>query len=249
VIATTTIGIASLVRRKMIPNPTLRLMIGFAPVAMALHVGSLFLAYLGGGFEDWMIESASSFPRYTTQVGYAACATGLVAGATVAIPWLVRFLAAIPPKAAAAACSIGALMLFATTIVRPTLALEPIVEERMYHRQLAVAALEHVPPGHRVVAAAPKWAINYLRYVAWTHFEPHERPSLVDGLMFFKSDDDCDASRVLSRWLANRSIDVVLLIDAHEYTRRCARHFAPDQIWRRILGYWQPIDLPRDDTP
>jgi FtsH-binding integral membrane protein len=246
VIATLTVGVASLVRRNLIANPTLRLMVGLVCVVMGLHVASLFAAYLGTGFEDWMITTASSFPRYTTQVGYAVCVTGLLMATTVLVPAVSAKLASVPPRRLAMASVLVCVVLFSAMTVRQTLALQDLVRERAHHREVALAALKNVPAGHRVVAAAPKWTLNYLRYVAWAELGPGERPSLVDGLMFYKSDDDCEANRVLANWMANPSIDAVLLVDADAYVKRCARNSSPDRIWWRLAGSWRSIQVPED---
>ncbi len=245
VLATMGLGFASLIRRTLISNPTLRLMAGLVSVAMALHVASLFAAYLGGGFEDWMITTASSFPRYTTHVGYAVCVTGLVVASTVFVPLLSSRLSGISSRVVATACLMGCVALFAFTIVRPTLALQFLAEERAYDRKLALAALKEIEAGARVVAAAPKWTVTYLRYAVWADLKARERPHLVEDLMFFEADDDCQADRVLAGWLANPSIDAVLLVNAREYTRRCAPNSAPNRVWRRLVGRWEVLDLQR----
>jgi hypothetical protein len=246
VLMTMGFGFASMIRRTLIANPMLRLMIGLVSIAMSLHVASLLAAYLGTGFEDWMITTASSFPRYTAQVGYAVCATGLLAAASILVPMLASRLASLSSRAVAAACLASCAALFAVMTVRPTLALKPVAHERAQQRKLALAALKVIEPGDRVAAAAPKWTINYLRYVIWADLAPHERPSLVDDVMIFNSSDVCETKRLVTNWISNPSVDAVLLVDAHAYTSRCAVDTSPTRVWRRPAGRWQKLDLLED---
>jgi hypothetical protein len=248
VLATMAVGLVSLVRRSFIANPTLRLLVGFVSVMMALHVATLFAAYLGSGFEDWMITTASSFPRYTSQVGYAVCVTGLFLLAVKCLPIAWSILSRLPTRAVAATCLLGCALVFLIDTVRPTLAYASAAREQAHRRQFALQALRTIPPGHRLAAAGSKWSLNYLRYVYWVDLNEEERPTLVDRIVFYETDSTCDMSETLARWLRNPAIDDVLLVDADTFTRRCEPNVAPDQVWRRSVGEWQTIRLARGDT-
>ena len=248
VLATMAVGLLSLVRRSFIANPTLRLLVGFVSVMMALHVATLFAAYLGSGFEDWMIITASSFPRYTSQVGYAVCITGLFLAAVKCLPIAWSILSRLPPRAVAATCLLGCALVFLIDTVRPTLAYASTARDQAHRRQFALEALRTIPPGHRLAAAGSKWSVNYLRYVYWVDLDEDERPTLVDRVVFYETDRSCAMSETLAQWLRNPAIDDVLLVDADDFARRCEQNTAPDQVWRRSSGEWQTIRLARSDA-
>jgi hypothetical protein len=248
VLTTMAVGLVSLVRRSFIANPTLRLLVGFVSVMMALHVATLFAAYLGSGFEDWMIKTASSFPRYTSQVGYAVCITGLTLLALQLLPVAWSVLSRLPTQAIAAICLVGCAAVFLIENVRPTWAYATAAKAQISRRQLALEALKKIPPGHRLAAAGSKWSLNYLRYVYFVDVDADERPMLVDRVVFYDTDDSCEMSETLDHWIHNPAIDDVLLVDAEKFTTRCEPAAAPDQVWRRSVGQWEPIRLARGDT-
>lgn len=248
VLGTMTAGLFSLIRRSFIANPTLRLLVGFVSVMMALHVTTLFAAYLGGGFEDWSIKRASSFPRYTSQVGYAVCITGLVLLALKVLPIAWTVLSRLPAQAVAAICLLGCAAVFLINTVWPTLVYANAAHQQQNRRHLALQALKTIPPGHRLAAAGSKWSLNYLRYVYFVDVEAQERPTLVERVMFYETESPCAFSETLSRWQQNPAIDDILLVDAELFTTHCDPNALPDQVWSRSVGEWQPIRLAGGDT-
>jgi len=247
VLLTMAVGLLSLLRRSFIANPTSRVLVGFVSVAMALHVASLFAAYLGTGFEDWMIQSASSFPRYTSQVGYAVCLTGLMLLALKVLPMLSSVYARLSPAAVATLCAIGCAGFFVLVTVRQTLALVPSSRENTHRRHLALAALKNVRPGDRFTTVGTKWSYNYLRYGSWVDLEPGERPTLVDRFFVNDTDSTCDGNKFLAQWRADPTIDAILFVDARDFAARCARDPSPDQLWQRSIDEWHRIELDRPE--
>jgi hypothetical protein len=246
VLASMAAGIWSFIRRSSFGNLTVRLAIGFITIAMALHLATLFAAYLGGGFDERSILTASSFPRYTSQAGYAVCSIGLLAFAFTAVPFFAPLLTRIPAKAMVTLCVLGCVGLFLLQTARVTLNLEELVSDRFARRQLAFAVLEELP-GHRVAAAGARWSLNYLRYGVFAHMEEAKRPTIDEYVMLFEADDHCGARDAVTGWLADPAIDIVLLIDAGDFAARCMHNPAPDQVWRRSAGKWEVLDLNRVD--
>jgi hypothetical protein len=245
VVATMTVGFLALVRRSIISNPTLRLMLCVSSVAMLLHVASLIAAYLGTGFEALEIRQAACFQRYSSQVGYSLCVAGLVTLSLKVLAIKPRRFIGLTMHEVAVYGTAACLALFAVLTVRPTLVLALKARQDAHLRMLALEALKSLPPGARVAVMGDRWALNFLRYESWVGLKAAERPRFVDRHQILRAETDQSVRILLTRWTADPDVDAILLVDAGELAIRSGLGVAPDQVWRRQDRQWRAINSRR----
>jgi hypothetical protein len=242
---TVAVGLISLLRRATLSDPTTRLLVGVTSVAMLLHVASLLAAYLGTGFDVLEIRQAACFQRYSSQVGYALCVSGLVAFAQKGLAARAGRLPSLTTAQVTAWGVTACAVLFLALTVRPTLALAVKADRDEQRRKLALEALKTVPGGTRVAVIGDRWSLNFLRYESWVDLRADERPRWIARHQVVRADTRQSDQALLERWTCDPNIDAILLVDAREFARQSGLNIAPDQIWRRDEHAWRVLRLPR----
>jgi len=245
VFATCVAGFLSLIKRSLIASPNARLLLGVVSVAMSLHVLSLVATYIGVSFLDWEISQALSFQRYSAHLGFSVCVVGIAVLVLEALPYAAGFLRRARAKYVVACATAACGALFFVQVVRPSLSVAADLRGSLEKTVPSLTALKLIPAGHRAVVVGDFWSLYLIQYVLWTEIALPDRPILVAKQEVNRRKDVPAAEQELERWIADPSIDAILLVDALEFAVQVGLEPAPDYLWSRSTERWQKLDIER----
>jgi hypothetical protein len=238
-------GLLFLLRPQVCPNRNVRVVMGFVSLAMLMHLAALFLAYLGGGFSDDEIVRAASLQRYSTHVGFSACAIGL----TVFALGLSRYGRAAAVRSARAWVRPGILVLYSVGLIGgigvPALRWTRSFQNGLAQtRFFAEDALSAVPKGNRVAIVGEYWSVRLFAYLA--QILP-QAPEIAAAENIDTAAQWNDARERYAMWTQDPSIANVVLIDAESIAIDLGIGPHSDLIWSRETNQWQILQLHRPD--
>lgn len=243
VLFTVIAGLVSLVRASAFKNEKLSLMLGFVALAMPIHFLSLFVAYLGTGFNQMEILKAASLHRYSTHVGFATCVFGLVALICLALPYAGNLLSRVT-RAQAIALGAGLYAIPACfNILLPGLyAGSSYLKSYQGLRDSAAMVSRVIPAAESVAIIGSEWAMNFASYELWRPAEARRGP-LFKGRKISQTDADLSsAMEHLDRWMSDQSIDHIWLFDDKPLNAALGHAQALNVVWSRATGQWRVIE-------
>lgn len=243
VLATTGVGWIALFRRPFVANERFALLLSFVGVAMPIHFASLFVAYLGTGFNEMEIAKAASLHRYSSHIGFAVCIFGLILVALAALRYAARLnLRLTAPKAIAVVLGLYALPL-GFNILLPC-----VYAGAFYFKQYkglsdsAEKIAKLIPPGESVAIFGPDWSILFGSYHTWRPTSATRGPIFKDRKIVASAADLPAADQYLKRWMADESIDHIWLFDAEVLNTALGTPHRRHIIWSRASGHWRVVD-------
>jgi hypothetical protein len=245
-IAATVLGWIVLLRRSVIPDERLALMLAAVGVALPIHFISLCVAYLGTGFSEVEIRRAASLHRYMSHVGFAACVLAM----TAVVSFLMRRAAHPGALSAGKGAVIAGLALYALpmgfNVLLPSVFAGSNYLKKYEGLNNSARALSRSLPAQDTVAIfGPDWAINFGGYHMWFAAHGKSGPLLKDRKIVASAADLPRANEKLQQWMADESIHHIWLFDAQVLNAALGHEPARHIIWSRSTGQWRVVQ----DTP
>ena len=243
VLAAIALGGYALVGKQQRPMTTIATLIAISGIAFIGHTATLIMAYLGTGFEDWEVRTASSWQRYVSQMGFSSCAA-------VLLLLFLRVSRIMRPVANSITRSYLLIAVTAALAYLPVTAsaigtLHYYDRYRDESRRLAIAALKEIPAQSRLAVMGEHWSTNFLLYSAWADIPAASRPWLTAFHRVRTYDEVPEAVNLISQWMSDPSIDCILVLDLADFAPVIGLPAAPDHVRCRVDAQWKVLELGR----
>lgn len=238
------LGARALRRSALCGSRTLAALAALVALAVPLHLASLAAAYLGTGFFVPEIRRAASLQRYSSHVGYAACAIVLA----IACTWCVRRWGARLRRRGAVAAVVAYATVYALLTAIPTLRYGAYFLRDFQPRiDAAVRTLDALPAGDSFVVLGFEWSVNFASYASWRP-EARERALVFRGRRIAQGPADVAPGLAeLRAWQADPVVDHVWLYDAGVLADALGLPRVRSLVWDRASSRWRTLDAAPSD--
>jgi hypothetical protein len=170
IIALICVGAVSYFTPRLIKDDSDRRLLMVLSLAMLMHLGSLFLAYLGTGFLESEIRRAASLQRYSAHIGYSLFGAACIALLRRVASSVLRLNPSAVKKRVLVAVPVSYLLLACFWIV-PTVSFTNSWMKGIYPYRLQAEHAINTYQGKLAVGRLGDrwWAPGYARYLLWTY--------------------------------------------------------------------------------
>lgn len=242
-------GVLTFFRPGLVRDRRLGFVLATIALAMMGHFVTVLSAYLGTGnfFSDAEISRAASLHRYSSHVGYATCVVGMLAIGSFVVRHVRPLLARTGRARNAIVFTIAALV-YAGSLVQ-NVARDAYFEVKFAmlfqvpRQAFATEVLRDIPSDSRFAVFSSFWVENFVQYAAWNPGGSRSGPIMI-GQSIIESEADLPrARRELSIWMAQDSVDYMVLADARLLNVALGLPADATMLWSRTTGIWQELPV------